>query len=276
MIKNNPFKAILAVIIVLIGMAIYAGVNGKLTTLPQEILGAIAVPVKKATAQISNKFSVLKDRYLDIDEIIAENEELKEKNKELMEKQVEYDKMKIENEKYKEFLEIKEEHPEYDFHSASVIGRDGQDKFYSFTIDAGKKDGVKENDVVLSSMGAIGVVVESGYNYSRVSTILSPSVNVACFVSSTRDTGVVCGDSEYSHQGKTVIKYLPKNTEVEVGDIINTTGMGGVFPKDLLIGTIESIETDSSGNYNYAVVEPVSNIAEVKTVFVIKNYNSQE
>ena len=77
MFKKNTFKVIAAVIIVLAGMALYAGVNGKLTTLPQEILGAVSVPFKQATAQISNKFSVWKDRNINIDEIIAENEALK-------------------------------------------------------------------------------------------------------------------------------------------------------------------------------------------------------
>lgn len=270
--KNNPFKVLIAVIAVLIGMALYAGVNGKLTTWPQEIMGALSVPFRSATAQISGKVSVWRDKYIDIDQVIAENEKLRQENQQLMQKQIDYDKIKIENEQYKQFLEIKEENPEYEIAAASVIGRDGMDKFYSFTIDAGREDGIEENDVVLSSIGVVGVVVETGPNFSRVSTILSPSVSVASFVSSTRDTGVVCGDSRYSNQGKTVIKYLPKNTKAQVGDIISTTGMGEVFPKDLLVGTIEEITTDSSGNYSYAVVKPVSEIAEVKTVFIIKSY----
>ena len=272
MFKKNTFKIIAAVIIVLAGMALYAGVNGKLTTMPQEILGAISVPFKQATAQISGKFSIWKDRNINIDEIIAENEALKEENKKLMQNQIDYDKIKIENEQYKEFLEIKKENPEYEVAAASVIGRDGLEKFYSFTIDVGRNDGIEENDVVMSSVGVVGVVVETGPNYARVQTILNPSVNVACFVSSTRDTGIVNGSSEYSDEGKTLIKYLPKNTQAKEGDIISTTGMGEIFPEDLIIGTIEKVETDSSGNYNYAVVKPVSEIAEVKTVFVIKNY----
>ena len=272
MFKRNPFKVVVAIIAVLIGMALYAGVNGKLTTFPQEIVGAVSVPFKSVTAQLSNKVSVLKDRTINIDQIIAENEQLREENKELMQKQIDYDKIKIENEKYKEFLEIKEENPEYEIAAASVIGRDGMDKFYSFTIDAGRNDGVEENDVVMSSVGVVGVVVETGPNYARVQTILNPSVDVACFVSSTRDTGIVNGSSEYSDEGKTLIKYLPKNTQAKAGDIISTTGMGEIFPKDLIIGTIEKVETDSSGNYNYAVVKPVSEIAEVKTVFIIKDY----
>ena len=272
MFKRNPFKIIIAVIVVLAGMALYAGVNGKLTTLPQELLGAAAVPFKQTTANIANKVSVWKDRNINIDEIIAENEALKEENKKLLQNQIDYDKIKIENEQYKEFLNIKEENPQYEIAAASVIGRDGLEKFYSFTIDAGRNAGVEENDVVLSSVGVVGVVVETGPNYARVSTILNPSVSVACFVSSTRDTGIVNGNSEYSSDGKTVIKYLPKNTQAKPGDIISTSGMGEIFPKDLIIGTIETVETDSSGNYNYAVINPISDIAEVKTVFVIKNY----
>ena len=272
MFKNTTFKIISAIVAVLVGMAIYAGVNGKLTTFPQELLGAVSVPFKQVTAHMSQKFSVWQDRTLNIDQIIAENEQLKLENQELKRKQINYDKIKIENEQYKEFLNIKEENPEYEIAYASVIGRDGQDKFYSFTIDVGEKDGVEVNDVVLSSVGVVGVVVETGPNYARVSTILSPSVSVACFVSSTRDTGIVCGDSIYSNDGKTIIKYLPKNTKAKIGDIISTTGMGEVFPKDLLVGEIESIHTDTSGNYNYAIVKPACDIAEVKNVFVIKNY----
>lgn len=235
-------------------------------------MGVVSVPFKSATAQLSDKLSVWRDRTINIDQIIAENEQLRKENQELMQKQIDYDKMKIENEQYKEFLEIKEENPEYEISAASVIGRDGLDKFYSFTIDAGEHDGIEINDVVMSSVGVVGVIVETGPNFSRVATILSPSVSVASFVSSTRDTGVVCGDSRFSTDGKTIIKYLPKNTEAAVGDIISTTGMGEVFPKDLLIGTVEEIATDSSGNYNYAVVKPVSEIAEIKTVFIIKDY----
>ena len=272
MLKNNTVKAVVAIVVVFIGMALYAAVNGKLSTFPQEVLGAVAVPFKQATAGISQRFSDFKDKTINIDKIIAENEQLKEENKQLKEKQLDYDKIKLENKEYKKFLGIKEENPEFQVTSASVIGRDGLDKFYSFTIDAGEKDGVETNDVVMSSDGVVGVVVETGPNYARVSTILSPSVNVACFVSSTRDTGVVSGEGEFSDDGKTIIRYLPKNTKAQIGDIISTTGMGEVFPAGLLVGTIESIEDDTSGNYKYAVVKPASDIAEVKTVFIIKDY----
>ncbi len=272
MFKNKLFRIVAAVIVVILGMALYAGVNGKLTTFPQEVMGAISMPFRQVTAKVSHKFSVWKDRTIDIDEIIAENEKLKEENHQLKKNQVDYDKIKQENKEYKEFFGIKEANPDFEIVSASVVGRDGLDKFATFTVDAGEKDGVEVNDVVMSSQGVVGVVVETGKNYSRVYTILNPSVSVACFVSSTRDTGVVTGEGAYSNEGKTVINYLPKNTKAKVGDIISTTGMGEIFPEGLVVGTVESIHTDTSGNYNYAVVVPEAEISEVKTVFIIKDY----
>ena len=272
MFKNRLFKIVSAVIVIILGMALYAGVNGKLTTFPQEVMGAVSMPFRQVTAKMSHKVSVWKDRTLNIDEIIAENEKLREENHQLKKNQVDYDKIRQENKEYKEFFGIKEENPDFEIVSASVVGRDGLDKFSTFTVDAGEKDGVEINDVVMSSQGVVGVVVETGRNYSKVYTILNPSVSVACFVSSTRDTGIVTGEGAYSNEGKTIIHYLPKNTKAKQGDIISTTGMGEVFPEGLVLGTIESIHKDTSGNYNYAVVIPEAEISEVKTVFIIKSY----
>lgn len=272
MFKNSPFKVIIAIIALLSGMALYAAVNGDLESFPQKIAGALSAPVKSFTSQISYTISAWNDKTFNIGEIIAENEQLKQENKELMDKLVDYDKIKLENESYEEVLGIMEENPQYEMETASVIGRDGLDKYASFTIDVGEKHGVERNDVVISSQGVVGLVIETGYNYSKVSTVLNPSVNVACFVSSTRDTGILNGDSAYSVDGKTLIRYLPKNTKAQEGDIISTSGLGEIFPPDLVVGTIEKVEMDSSGNYSYAVVKPVTDIQDVKTVFVIKSY----
>lgn len=270
--QNNPFKILIAIVVVIVGMAIYAGVNGNLATVPQEIMGAIAVPIKRVTASISAKIALWQDKYLDIDQVVAENETLKQELSELQKKQIDYDRMKLENEQYEKFLQIKKEHDNYEIVSGAVIGRDGMDKFFSFTIDQGEKAGINKNDVVLSAEGVVGVVVETGPNFARVSTILNPAVSIASFASSTRDTGVVVGNSEYTNQLKCTMSHLPKNTKAEVGDIVSTTGLGGIFPKDLVIGIIESIDVEPAGNSKFAVIEPAADISEVKMVFVITGY----
>ena len=69
------------------------------------------------------------------------------------------------------------------------------------------------------------------------------------------------------------MNYLPKTTLVKAGDIVSTTGYGTVFPKDLIIGTVETVDIEASGNSCYATVKPAANITDVKIVFVITDFS---
>ena len=188
-------------------------------------------------------------------------------------KQVEYDRIALENKEYKELLNIVDDISQYETVGANVIGRDGMDKFYSFTIDKGDKQGIEVNDVVISADGVVGVVVETGPNFAKVSTILSPAVSVGCFAGSERDVGIVTGSYDLSENDVCIFNYLPKDTLVKAGDIVSTTGYGSVFPKDLIIGTVETVEIEASGNSKYATVRPAADITDVKIVFVITDFS---
>ena len=128
-------------------------------------------------------------------------------------------------------------------------------------------------DVVISAEGVVGVVVETGPNFAKVATILSPAVSVGCIAGSERDIGIVSGSYDLSQGDVCTMHYLPKTTKVKAGDIVSTTGYGSVFPKDLLIGTVEKVEIETSGNTSFATVKPAANITDVKIVFVITEFN---
>ncbi|MBQ3008566.1 MAG: rod shape-determining protein MreC [Oscillospiraceae bacterium] len=271
-LNSKITKALAIVILLLAGMMAYAASTGQLTTLPQNILGAIAVPFQQLTTAVGNKFDAWTDRNLNIDEIIRENERLKEELHEMRLNQIDYDKLALENKEYKELLDIVDDISAYDTVSASVIGRDGMDRFYSFTIDKGTKHDIEINDVVISADGVVGVIVETGSNFSKVATILSPAVNMGCFAGSERDTGIVSGSYDLSEEQMCTMYHLPKETKVGKGDLVSTTGYGTVFPKDLIVGTVESVEIDRAGNSNTASVMPAADIKNVKFVFVITDF----
>lgn len=268
-LQSKVTKALIIIVLLLTGMMAYAAANGQLTGAPQQIVGALAVPFQRLTSSVSAKLDAWSDRTLNIDTIISENEELKEELNELRKKQIQYDKIVMENRQYKDLLGIVEDTQKYETTSASVIGRDGLDKFYSFTIDKGEKNGIEKNDVVISADGVVGVVIETGANFAKVSTILSPAVSVGCFAGEERDNGIVCGDYDLSEEENCIMQYLPKTTKVKKGDIVSTTGLGTIFPKDLIVGTVKEIVADESGNSKSAVVVPAADITNVKMVFVI-------
>ena len=271
-IQSKITKALLIALLLISGIMAYAASTGQLTALPQNIMGALAVPFQKATSSIGNKIDAWTDRSLNIDSIIEENEQLKRELAIMRSKQIEYDRIALENKEYKKLLNITADIQQFETLGASVIGRDGMDKFYSFTIDKGTRHGVAVNDVVISADGLIGMVVETGANFAKVSTILSPAVNVGCIAGSERDVGISSGSYNLSQGEICVMNYLPKDTKVKAGDIVSTTGYGTVFPKDLIIGTVESVDIENSGNSKYATVKPAADIENVKIVFVITDF----
>ncbi len=266
-------RIVIGVFLLVIGIMTYAASSGKLTTAPQNLLGAMAVPFQKVAASVSNKFDLWMDKKININNIIEENEQLKKELSKLRSKQILYDQLAQENNEYKKLLNVSEDVFNYETVDASVIGRDGMDKFYSFTIDKGDNHGIEVNDVVMTSDGVVGVILETGPNFSKVATILSPAVSIGCFVGRDRDIGVASGNYNLAENGACVVDYLPKETTAKEGDIVSSSGYGTVFPKDLIIGTVETVTIDESGNSMTAKVKPAADIMNVKFVFVITNFN---
>ena len=203
---------------------------------------------------------------------MEENEQLKQENYDLRQQLVDYDKLKAENEAFRDLNNIREQNPEFEYASAFVIGRDPLDQFGGFTVDVGTLNDVKKGDVVVSDKGyLVGIVLEPGLTSSKVLTILSPSLNAAGVVSRTRDNGILTGDSAYSGDGLTTFTGLPRDTLATVGDEIITTGLGEVFPADILVGTVQELVPEASGKTTVAVVKPGEDILTLKHVQIIIN-----
>lgn len=267
------FKILVAIAVFLIGLMAYAGANGRLTAAPQELLSVAVTPFQKIAAAVSGGASSLWEKYTNIDAVMEENEILRAENAELRNQLVEYDRLKAENEAYKDLANIQEENPDVTYASAFVIGRDGMDEFGGFTIDKGTLSGIERGDAVISDDGyLVGTVVEADLTSCKVLTILHPSFNAAGVVSRTRDNGILSGNSAYAQDGACTFTNLPRDTLAAVGDEVITTGLGGVYPPDILIGRITELLPESSGKSIYAVVEPGVDVRSVKHVFVITDY----
>lgn len=271
--KTTKFKILLGVLVMLLGVMTYAAANGRLSAAPQELLGAAAVPFQKLSSMLSNQTEKFVSKYVRIDEVMAENEQLKTENDELRQQMVDYDQLKAENEQLQKAWNIKEENPSYEVVNANVIGRDALEKYYSFTIDKGSSAGVKVKDSVIGTSGIVGRVIETGPNYAKVSTILDPSVSVGAIISRTRDSGLVGGDVSYALDKNCTMTLIARDTLASRGDTVVTTGLGGVFPKNLVIGTVQDILPESSGTSMYAVVEPAEDVESIKMVMVITDFS---
>ena len=267
------FKILVGIAVFLAAIMAYAGANGRLTAAPQEILSVAVAPFQRAAAAVSNGVSSLWEKYTNIDAILEENEKLTTENAELRGQMVDYDKLKAENEAYKALANIQEKNSNATYVSGFVIGRDPLDEFGGFTLDKGTADGVAVNDAVISDRGyLLGMVVEADPTSCKVMTILHPSFNAAGVVSRTRENGILNGNTTYAADGLCTLTNLERSTETRAGDQVITTGLGGVFPPDLLVGTVQDVVPEASGKSSIAVVRPGADPRTAKHVFIITAY----
>lgn len=267
------FKILVIVAVFLVGIMAYAGANGRLTAAPQELLSVVLTPFQKVTSALSGGAASVWEKYTSIDDVMDRNEQLEAENAELRQQMVDYDRIKAENDAYKALARIQDTNSEASYVSAFVIGRDPLDEFGGFTLDQGSTDGVAVNDAIISDRGyLLGVVVEVDATSCKVMTSLHPSFNAAGVISRTRENGIITGSADYAADGQCVLTNLDRATEARKGDQVITTGLGGVFPANLLVGTVQEVVPEQSGKSSSAVILPGADPRTVKHVFIITEY----
>lgn len=187
----------------------------------------------------------------------------------LQEQLINYQDMKRENERLTKYCDIKKDNPDMNFLSASVIGNIANENIF---IDVGKRDGVNKNDAVVTEDGFIGRVTRVGEFSSNVKTILSPDVNVGVIDSKTGNVGMLSGSSDLAADNLTKMIRVKYKDSVEPSDILMTSGFSGLYPKNLKVGTVESVKYDDSSSSYYATVKSFNKIDDVKNVYVITNF----
>ena len=269
------FKVLLALCIVMFAFLLRATMTMGASTVVEQIVGTITAPVQSLTSGLSGSITGFLDQFLRASEISQENEQLREENRKLIEQMVDYENYKHENESLKEQLGIQEEYPQWETMTASVIGRDPSDQFYSFTIDKGTLDGVSYQDPVITADGLVGIVSEVGPVFAKVTTILDVRLNVACQDVRTQDVATISGDIEMAQQGKCKMSLIPRESGIAKGDIVQTAGTSGLYPQGIVVGRVSDVGFEPQGTMMYAVVEPANDIKSIKDVVIITSFKGQ-
>lgn len=266
--KSPKFKTLITLLIVIILISFISFSVGRNPF--SSLVNGMTEGLAKVSAETSQKLT--KKTY---DELLAENEKLKDENSQLRTQLVDYYDVKQENARLWKYYDLKEDNPQYELLPASVIRRDPSDDFYSFTIDKGTGDGVSVNDAVITSAGVVGRVYQCDISSSKIKTILSPDTSISVLDSKTNDSGVVTGNALFSDQNLTTLTKISASSTMQVGDIITTSGIGGVYPKNLIVGEITELKQDTYDTSVYAVVKPYEDIREVLDVVVITDFSGQ-
>lgn len=272
---SKIFKLFVALAIVLAGLMLRASMSPGSGNPVTNVVGFFTAPLQNLTSSVSESTGSMMDRYFNADEIYQENQQLKEQIRILTEQQVELEQYRWENESLKNFMGLKEEHPDHEYVMASVVSRDPNSRFHSFVIDKGSLDGVKYLDPVITDDGLVGRITEVGLTFSKITTVLDPALHVGCYNARTRDMGTITGRIEAAEEGLCSMELVSRSSTAAKDDIIVTAGSTGLFPKDLVIGRIVSISTESDGKSMTAMIQPAADVEKVTNVLVITSFRGQ-
>ena len=272
-LSARQFKIIVVAIVACIGLVVYSlgsggpFVSDALGTLTSPLL-SVGTGMAEGTKEFINLDGMTKE------ELKTLYMELSDENRRLREQLVDYYDLKEENTSYKSILSVKDAMPDLDLTAAQVVGRDPGDVFFGFSINRGYVSGISAGDAVITEMGVVGVVEEVYATSSRVRSILSEKTQIGVSAKEYGESGVLTSDIRFAENGRVRMSYLEKDTLVRMGSVITTSGMGGMFPTDLLVGRAESVERAADGSY-YAVVVPYVDVKTVTDVFVITGFEGK-
>ena len=198
-----------------------------------------------------------------------QNEALKKEVEELRKENLEASEYAAENERLRALLGYKQSKTQFDLVPARVIGRENATWTSMIVIDKGNTDGVKDLMPVVTNQGLVGHVVEAGPISSKVQLILDPRSSVGAIVQrpESRVMGIVEGDIANAQMPKMV--NIPMVADVVEGDMIITSGFGGVYPKGIIVGKVTELKNAPGGLLKYAVIDTSVDFQRLEEVAVI-------
>ncbi len=235
------------------------------------IISAITMPFQKAYDGAQGGVSRLWAGFTELTEV---RDELKKTRSNLQKYESmagEMSELKRENDRLRELLGMKER-VEYASIPATIISKDPDNWFRTIIINKGSGDGIKVNMPVIAYQGGqkavVGTVIEVRGSISRIAPIISPTVRIGVKLQESRFPGLLCGYSGNSNLCK--MDYISRAAYIRFGDMVITSGQGGVFPPGLLVGTVIKSYSLESSAYQRAIVKPVIDYNLIEDVFVIK------
>lgn len=265
--KKTGIIGIIITIIILILIVIVSNIKIEDFSHVGEALSSLVMPVQNGITYIKNKISGNDTFFSDMAELKEENKELKEKNSELEKSLRELEIIKSENETLKEYVNLKDKYTEYTTVPGYVINKSTSNYSNVIVINIGEDDGIAVGMPVIADEGLVGHVISVTSTTAKIQTLIDTSSAVSSVVGTARDSVVVKGNLENSDMLKGT--YIPTTATLLEGDKVETSGLGGIYPKGITIGTVKQIIDTKNLTNRYALIEPAVNFEKLETVLVI-------
>jgi len=247
------------------------------STVLHNAAGIVTSPFRFVSETVNRWVEDKTHYYQNYNDLLAENAALREEVAELRANARQADRDREENKLLREVAGLREQRRDFEFESAMILERSANNWTRTLTLNQGTNHGVAVKNVVVTSEGyLIGVVTEVGLNWCTVQTIIDTDTELGALLFRTGDVVMAEGDFTLMRDKRLKVTYLPADTPLLVGDFVVTSGLGGYYPSNIVIGTVERVEVDDNGLAQYAVLAPMCDFDLLTEVFIIKNFDIVE
>ena len=275
--RHNGILILIAAILLALVTAVVSMLLGGTAVPLSNLVGIVTTPVRNGISALAGW---TEEQYADAferEQLKSENAELKLRVAELEEQARAAEAALQENERLRSLLDLRPSQREFDLESATVTARSTSNWESTLTISKGSSSGLEADDCVVDEYwNLVGIVLEVGENWARVATLVDSDTEMGGQLARTGGAAILEGDFALMGEGRLKLTYLPENSELIAGDLVTTSGRGGVYPAGLVAGHVEEVRTDASGMTRYAVIAPETDLDGLQQVFVITDFTVNE
>ena len=255
----------LAIILMLAALILYSyNLRQKTaTTFFERAILTFTAPFQSGIDGVADLTKSTWGNYLWLVETRQLNLDLERENRLLQAELHQVEELSLQNDRLRQLLAFVDnlDHPAL---PAQVIGEDVSSWARTITIDKGSSDGLKAGLPVVAAQGVVGRVIKIAPHSARVLLLTDSSSAIAALIQRTRTRGIAQGRGD-----KLSIEYALRNADIKVGDLLVTSGMGGIFPKGLPLGVIKTVKNDRYGLFQQVVVNPNVDFSYLEEVMVM-------
>lgn len=239
--------------------------------------GAALNPVQSVIYKATNRVKESVDFFLNFSEVRNENKNLIKENEQLKDKLLQNSDLEDENERLRKILNFTEEHNNYDYVGCDIIGYPNNNISEGYIINKGENANIQKGMVVIAAEGLVGQVTSVGSNWSIVQSLANENIVVAVMADSTREaTGYIKGYKDRQNRNLAKVYDLPIDSEIKEGDVIMTSGVGMLYPKEIRIGEVTKVEEDKVKVMKSAEVKPYVDFNKLEELFIIVPKETRE
>ena len=228
------------------------------------ILSPLQYSLTQATKPVSRFLALIRE----LGQLQAQNERLRT---EVWRLQGELELMReimVENQNLREQLRFERDNPAFRMLPAQVIGGEPSNLVRSIQIDRGESDGVRRGMPAITPEGLVGVVTQAWDDSSTIMLLTDASSSVSGILRDSRATCMVVGRVG----GDPVMRYIPQDASVAVGDAVLTSGLGANYPRRLLIGYVTKVRQRDIDMFQEAEIQPAVNFSRLETVMLLLDF----